>query len=206
MFDFSKTKAATANNYLNPGIYRLRPTEVKLDKFAKGSEYIGIKFETEDGQSFIEKFNFGTEKGNKVSAERLQYLHEGFFGKSLTKNFTSTKEIADYFSKYLTTKPIVKTIVVGGRDDGKNVYACLPYAGFFVDEDSDVELGEFESGSAQYKKVVRKDEKTSEVAGRANGLLNDTDGDAPIGGGKATAKTTAKAKAEVAAEDEDEPW
>ena len=93
MYNFSGTKAATANSYLNPGIYRLKVTEVKQDKFAKGTVYIGFKFENEDGVSFIEKFTFATEKGIEVTMSRLQYLHEGFFGKPLTKNFSSIEEL-----------------------------------------------------------------------------------------------------------------
>ena len=154
MYNFSGTKAATANSYLNPGIYRLKVTEVKQDKFAKGTVYIGFKFENEDCVSFIEKFTFATEKGIEVTMSRLQYLHEGFFGKPLTKNFSSIEEITEYFQKWLTSKPITKTILVGGNESGTTVFACLPYAGFFIDEDSDFELGEFEPGSKEYKRVI----------------------------------------------------
>lgn len=210
-YSFSKTKPATANEYLTPGIYRLKVTEVAVGKFDKGTPYIGFKFENEDGVSFTEKFQFGSDKGTEVSVSRLQYLHEGFFGKICKKDFSSIEEIAEYFSKYLTTKPITKTIVVGGNENKNTVFACLPYAGFILADDADVELGAFEPGSKEYKKVVRKSNSSSEVADKPNGILNDDD-DSPIGESKKEEKTsksdkkTSSKKEEKAPEDDDLPW
>jgi hypothetical protein len=204
MYNFADTKAATANAYLNPGIYRLKVTEVKQDKFAKGTPYIGFKFENEEGVTFIEKFTFGSEESTKVSMSRLQYLHEGFFGKSCTKSLKNIEEITEYFSKWLTTKEIVKTILVGGNESGNVVYACLPYSGFFIDEDANFELGEFEPGTKEYKKVIRKNKSTSEVSDKPNGLLNDAE-DEEIGS-KAKPKDESKKKAEKEPAKEECPW
>jgi hypothetical protein len=201
MYNFKNTKAAVANAYLNPGIYKLRVTEVKQDKFSKGVPYIGIKFENQDGLSFIEKFQFGSEKSAEVSLSRLQYLHEGFFGKECKENFDSLEEITEYFSKYLTGKKIVKTIVVGGNLNGNVVYACLPYSGFIVPEGEDVELGEFDPKSKEYSDVVKKNSTVSEVAGKANGLLNDTEGTTTSD--KKSPKTTGE---KAVAADDGKPW
>lgn len=223
-YNFGKTKAATANQYLNPGIYKLKVSEVTQDKFPKGSPYLGIKFENEEGLSFVEKFGFGTDKATEVALTRLQYIHEGFFGKPCEKEFKNLEEITSYFAKALTggKKTIVKTIVVGGNESGTNVFASLPYAGFILsDEDAEsAELGEFEVGSKEYKKVVKKNNQTSEVSDKKNGLLNDTDDDddAAIGSKKkdtvkaSTPKTSAKKPAvekeeeEAEKEDDEMPW
>lgn len=214
-YNFGKTKAATANQYLNPGIYKLKVSEVAKGEFSnKKTDYLGIKFENEDGLSFVEKFSFGTDKSAEVAVSRLQYIHLGFFGKECTKEFTSLDEIVAYFKKALTEgkKTIVKTIVVGGNESGNNVFACLPYAGFILEDDNDAELGEFDPSSKEYKKVVKKNNSTSEVADKPNGLLNDAD-ESEIGKGKKETKTSAKAGAaskpaveEKADEDEDMPW
>lgn len=216
-YNFSKTKAATANQYLNPGIYKLQVTEVTKDKFPKGSPYLGIKFENEEGLSFVEKFGFGSDKAIEVALSRLQYLHNGFFGKDCTKDFDNLDEVLAYFKKALTSKKIVKTIIVGGNESGNNVFAALPYSGFVLsDEDAEnAELGEFDPSSKEYKKVVKKNNQTSEVADKANGLLNDSDDDGQIGSKKAAPKTEAKkATAKKAVEpdedakdeDDDMPW
>jgi hypothetical protein len=222
-YNFSKTKAATANQYLNPGIYKLKVAEVTKDKFSKkGTPYLGIKFENEDGLSFVEKFSFGSDKSSEVAMTRLQYIHLGFFGKECEKEFKNLDEIVAYFDRALTggKKTIVKTIVVGGNESGNTVFACLPYAGFILDDDSEAELGEFDPGSKEYKKVVTKNTSTSEVAEKANGLLNDSEDDEEIGAKKNGAKKPEVAKAKGATkpapkeeedeaddkEDDDMPW
>lgn len=219
-YNFGKTKAATANQYLNPGIYKLKVTDVTKDKFPKGSPYVGIKFENEDGLSFVEKFGFGSDKASEVSTSRLQYIHLGFFGKECDKEFKSLDDLATYFGKALTggKKTIVKTIVVGGNESGNNVFACLPYAGFILEDDNDAELGEFDPGSKEYKKVVKKNTTVSEVADKENGLLNDSD-DEEIGtkskskSAEPKAKAASKGKPAVeekeeddADDDDDMPW
>ena len=210
-YNFGNTKAATANKYLNPGIYKLKVTDVIKDKFSqKGTAYLGIKFENEDGLSFVEKFSFGSDKSAEVALTRLQYIHLGFFGKECAKEFSNLDEIVAYFKKALTEgkKTIVKTITVGGNDNGKNVFACLPYAGFILEGDDaeNAELGEFDLGSKEYIKVVTKNKSTSEVADKPNGILNDDDTDA-IGSKRAGNKTTAVEKEKaVEKENDDMPW
>lgn len=219
-YNFGKTKAATANQYLNPGIYKLKVAEVTQGEFEKkGTPFLGIKFENEDGLGFVEKFGFGSDKAVEHALARLQYIHLGFFGKECEKDFKNLDEIVAYFNKALTQgkKTIVKTIVVGGNQSGSTVFACLPYAGFILEDDNDAELGEFEEGSKEYKKVVRKSNTTSEVSDQKNGLLNDSDDDQEIGKGKKDSKpagkTAGKAKPPVEEdddakkkEDDDMPW
>lgn len=219
-YNFGKTKAATANQYLNPGIYKLKVAEVTKGEFEnKKTPFLGIKFENEDGLGFVEKFGFGSDKAVEHALARLQYIHLGFFGKECEKDFKNLDEIVAYFSKALTggKKTIVKTIVVGGNQSGTTVFACLPYAGFILEDDTDAELGEFEESSKEYKKVVRKSNSTSEVADQKNGLLNDADDDNEIGKGKKqeskpAAKAGGKTKPPVeeddadAKEDDDMPW
>jgi len=210
-FNFNGAKAATANNYVNPGIYKVKVTNVELGKFEnKGTEYVGITFETEDGASFTEKFSFGSEKAVETSISRLQYLHEAWFTKPLAKDFDSLNEVASYFKKALTGKTIIKTIIVGGNKSAQGtVFASLPYAGFVIEDTDDVEYGEFDPKSPEYKKYVRVNNTTSEVSGKANGLLNE-DNAVEIGGAKKGAapkaeKVSPKKKA-VKADDDDMPW
>jgi hypothetical protein len=218
-FKFSNAKAATSNQYLNPGIYKLKVTEVTKDKFSqKGTPYLGIKFENEDGLSFVEKFSFGTDKSSEVALTRLQYIHVGFFGKECSKDFNTLDEVVNYFRKALLEgkKTIVKTIVVGGNESGNNVFACLPYAGFILEgeDEENAELGEFDPGSKEYKKVVKKNTSVSEVADRPNGILNDSDGEeigAKKNGAKASAvvsgkKATDDSKQKEEDDDDDMPW
>ena len=222
-FKFSNTKAATANQYLNPGIYKLKVTEVTKDKFSqKGTPYLGIKFENEEGLSFVEKFSFGSDKSAEVALSRLQYIHVGFFGKECVKDFSNLDEVVTYFRKALLEgkKTIVKTIIVGGNESGSNVFACLPYAGFILEgEDAEnAELGEFDPGSKEYKKVVKKNTQVSEVSDKKNGILNDDDDDeigakkngaktaAPVAGKKTTKIAEVEEDAAADDDDADMPW
>jgi adenylate cyclase class IV len=190
MFDFSKTEAAKSSTFLKPGVYRLKPTKVTLGAFPKGTKYLEVTFETEDEVEFSEKFSL-TDK----AIGRLQYLHEAFFAKKCEKAFKSEDEVAAYFKKALTTKSIVKNVILGGEISGNNVYASLPYTNF-VDTDEALDLGEFEEDGEEWKKYVKKrTTNTSEVAGKDNGILNDDDDDAdPIGAGKSKKGTTAASK------------
>lgn len=208
MYDFKNTKPATSATYLTPGVYKLKPTNVELGVFKTGTPYLAITFQTEDEIDITEKFSL-----TKNAISRLQYLHVGFFGKECDKAFKSDEEVLTYFKKCLTTKSFVKNIIVGGEIavDG-NIYANLPYTNFVV-EDGDLDLGEFEEGSEEWKKYVKKKAKqTSEVEGKNNGLLNDDD-EEQIGKKKETkadAKGTGKkvTKKEESNEEEDSemPW
>lgn len=224
MFNFKETEAAKGVTYMTPGIYALKPVKVELGKFPKGTAYLGITFEDENEVSITEKFVL-----SEKAIGRLQYLHEGFFGKKCEKNFKSEAEVEAYFRKALTTKEIVKNIIIGGEISGGNVYASLPYTNF-IDDDS--EVGEFEEGSEEWKKYVKKRATggDSEVAGKGNGILNSSDEDdddsAPAANSKKNEKTSTDKKADKAApagkgknkknepadtetgegEDEDMPW
>jgi hypothetical protein len=222
-FNFKETESAKGMNFMTPGVYALKPTKVELGKFPKGTSFLAVTFTSEDDQEYTEKFVL-----SEKALPRLQYLHEGFFGKKCEKNFSSEKEVETYFRKALTGKEFIRNIIVGGEISKGNVYAVLPYTNFIVEE-GDLELGEFEEGDENWKKYVKK--RTNNVDSsdnQENGLLNDDDDadDAtPIGGGKKKEETPAKnnkAKTpaangknktpkaedtdETAKEDDDLPW
>lgn len=224
MFNFSSTESAKGLSYITPGVYPLKPTKVELGKFPnKGTSYLGVTFENEEGQSLTEKFVL-TEK----AIGRLQYLHESMFGKKLDKDFDSEAAVEKYFRKALTGREIVKNFIVGGEiaQDG-NVYAVLGYTNF-IDVEEELEVGEFEEGSAEYKKYVKRRTGNGEVSDKAsNGLLNSEDDEDDVtppatpakkDKAKSGAKTPATAPAgkkggktpvETPAEendDEDMPW
>jgi hypothetical protein len=92
-FNFKDAEAAKEVSYLKPGVYTMKITEVKLDKFPKGSPYLGITFETVDGLKLTEKMGFSTEKALEVFISRLQYLHEAWTGKKLDKVLKSVEEV-----------------------------------------------------------------------------------------------------------------
>jgi hypothetical protein len=217
MFDFKNTEAAKGVSYMTPGVYALKPVKVELGAFPKGTKYLGITFENEDEVQITEKFVL-----SEKAIGRLQYLHEGFFGKKCEKQFKSEGEVEAYFRKALTTKEIVKNIIIGGEISGANVYASFPYTNF-IDEEGALELGEFEEGSEEWKKYVKKRANaTSEVADQGNGLLNSDDDDDEIGVAKKEKGTKEKVeekakvgkgkkeKEPVAAGDDDDdssmPW
>lgn len=219
MFNFKETESAKESSYLKPGVY-----PVKITKGEKGltktssTPYVGLTFTTDNGLAITENFMI-TDK----AISRLQYLHEAYTNKKLDKVFKSADEVADYFIKQFSTgkgATIVKRVIVGGEVNGKITYGNLPYTAF-VDVDNKYEDGEFEEGSDEWNKFVRKSNRATEATNKGQGILNnvdDDDDDAPeVEDKKATTtkkttaatanskKTTVKAEKEEA-EDEDTPW
>lgn len=194
MYDFKNTEAAKGVSFLTPGVYPLQPNKVELGSFPKGTKYLAVTFTTEEDVEITEKFVL-----SEKAIGRLQYLHEGFFGKKCEKVFKSEDEVEAYFRKALTTKKIVKNVVIGGEISGNKVYANLPYTNFIVEND-ELEVGEFEEGSEEWKKFVKKrvNQNSSEVEGKDNGILNEADEDdtEEIGGKAKTTKAGKGAKAE----------
>jgi len=175
-FNFGSVEAAAELAFLKPGVYTMKISEVKLDKFPKGSPYLGITFTTEDGDSYTEKMGYSSEKAVEVFMSRLQYLHEAWTNKKLDKVFKSIEEVESYFRKtFVNPKAGTRNIVIGGEVNGKNTYASLPFTNFIVPEDSDLELGEFTEGDANWKKYVKLSNRKSEASGKKNGILNDSD-------------------------------
>jgi hypothetical protein len=172
MYDFSTVKAASVGNYLEPGIYKLKVKEAKaVSSTTNKTPGLAVTFENKEGQTVTETF-YVTEK----SVDRLQYFHTAFLGKELASKFKNEEEIISYFVKTLTGKRLApKTILVGGNiSDSGRVFSQLPYSGFVI-EDENVELGAFDTDSKEYKKYVTASNLKSEVAGKKNGILNDTD-------------------------------
>jgi hypothetical protein len=211
MFNFKDTEAATGASWLTPGVWPLKPTKVELGKFLKGTPFLAVTLTSEEGTNYTEKFVL-----SEKALGRIQYLHEAFFGKKCEKNFTSEKELETYFRKALTGKEFVRNIVIGGEISNGTVYATLPYTNFVVPEDSDLEVGEFEEGDANWKKYVKK--RVNTVSGgedQPNGLLDEDDDD-EIGTAKKEApktnkkedpkKPTKKEEKKEEKEDDDLPW
>lgn len=191
-FDFKNAEAAKESAYLKPGIYTMKITEVKIDKFPKGAPYLGFTFETADGLKFTEKMGYSSEKAVEVFVSRLQYLHEAWVGKKLDKILKTPEEVQAYFSKtFVNPKAGTKNIIIGGEVNGKNVYAALPFTNFITTEDET----EFTEGSDEWKKYVKASNRKSEASGQKNGILNESDDAADSG---ADAKDTP--------EDDETPW
>jgi hypothetical protein len=190
-FDFKSAEAAKEMSFLKPGIYAMKITEVKIDKFPKGAPYLGITFENADGLKLTEKMGYSSEKAVEVFVSRLQYLHEAWTGKKLDKILKSPEEVEAYFAKtFVNPKAGTRNIVVGGEINGKNIYAALPFTNF-ITKDAETE---FEEGSEEWKKFVKISNRKSEASGQKNGVLNEKDEDA---GSDASTDT---------AEDEETPW
>lgn len=151
LFDFSKVDAPVQLEYLKPGTYVLSVSQVDLEKPENKTPYLNITFSGKDGM-LKQKF-YLTPKAFPA----LQYLHEGLFGKPLTKAFDNLEQIHAYFQKALTAKKIEKVFLVGGQEaDNGRVYAELPYGRFLLKEGTPYEEGAYEEGSARWKDVVRK--------------------------------------------------
>ena len=196
MFDFKSTEAAQETSYLKPGVYSVKVTEVKAGEFPqKKSPYLGVTFTTDEGLTIQEKFPL-----SEKALPRLQYFHEAWTGKKLDKVFKSVAEVEAYFTKtFVNPKAGTRNLVVGGEVNGKVVYGNLPYTGFIAGDDSDLELGEFTEGDENWKKYVKKSNRTSESSGKGNGILNDDEDEKPKKGG-------GKKKEDEDDADEDTPW
>lgn len=170
MFDFGKVDSADGK-YLKPGMYRLKVTNAEFEHPEGKNPRLNVTFSNKSGEVVKERFIL-----TPKAFGRLQYLHEQLFGKRLEKTFQSERQIAEYFAKALTGKPIEKTYVVGGEisTDGK-VYARLPYSGFILEQD-DVEEGAFEPGSARYREVVKESTlRTNSAQSTESGILPSVD-------------------------------
>lgn len=197
MYDFSKVAPATAGNYLDPGIYKVKVKEAKAVESKKNNTPgIAVTFITKEEETVTETF-YVTEE----TTGRLQYLHNAWLGKNLEGTFKSESEVVAYFVNSLNgAKKTVKTVLVGGKiGENGRVFSGLPYSGFVIEE-GDVELGAFDPDSKDYKKYVTVSNLKNEVAGKKNGILNDDEeeeeGEEEIGSKKKTdkkAETTGKA-------------
>ena len=196
MYDFSKVQPATAGNYIEPGLYKLRVKEAKgIESKQNKTPGLAVTFHNQEGQTVTATF-YVTEN----TLDRLQYLHSAWLGKNADGKFKSAEEIIEYFVKALTTtaaKKITHVVVVSGNiaENGK-VFSDLPYSGFVV-EDENVELGAFDTDSKEYKKYVTASTLKNEASGKKNGILNDdtTEEDDDFGKDKKS-KTVSKTKVE----------
>lgn len=162
VIDFSKIPVPSENQYLEPGMYRLKVDKesVKVEMPQGKTPYLSVRFVEKGGAAVTEKF-FLTSKAMK----RLQYLHEAWFGKALTESFTSFKAVGEYFAKGLTAKIVARPMIVGGKQtaDGK-FYSGLPFLGFVVTDESVFDEGPFKKDSDIYKRVVQVQKPDPTVA------------------------------------------
>lgn len=176
VYSFKDVKPAEEQAYLRPGYYKMKPTKVELGVLAneKASKYLGITFETKDGEALTEKFFLSA-----AALPRLQYLHQAFFNKILDQEFKNDKAVEAYFKKVLTSKSLGRIIVVGGNINDDKVYGGLPFTGFVVpaEEASNIELGEFDEDSAEWKKYVKRSASKPKTTPK-NGAADD-DNDIP---------------------------
>lgn len=172
MFDFSKVEAPKETKYLSPGVYTLHPTAVELgESTQKKTPYLDITF-TGNAGMVKQKFYL-----SEKALQNLQYLHEGLFGKGITKSFDSNAQVHAYFEKVLTTKLVEKQFLVGGQEaDNGRVYAELPFGRFFVREDAGIPEGEFEKDSARWNDVVKKRDAGKSVDLATDSSLLPSDG------------------------------
>lgn len=172
LFDFSQVAPATSSGYLEPGMYTVTPTEVKLEKPSGKNPYLSVTFSTKGGNIVRENF-YLTPK----AMGRLQYLHEAWFSRKLEKAFKTVDEIAAYFNKALLHKSAgYKSVIVGGTisNNGK-VYGNLPYTNFLVPEGVAFEEGAFDVDSANYKNYVKKSNLTNAATMSDDSILPDAD-------------------------------
>jgi hypothetical protein len=195
--NFSTTEAAENKEfkeYLKPGMYMMKPISVKKGESSKkNTPFIEVTFEAvsknEDYNGKTAKSKFYITAG---ALGRLQLLHEGMSGKKLAKDFKSSDEVSEYFTKIIEqySDKFKRPMIAGGSisEDGKKMYSDIPYAGFFVPEEHFEEM-EFQQNDARWKAAITSDNKKytpSETPSSDEGMVfsssssNDDDGDLPF--------------------------
>lgn len=171
MYDFSQVESVKESQYLKPGVYVLNPSDVKLEEGGK-TPYLNITFSGTNGM--VKQKFYLTAK----ALPNLQYLHEGFFGKPITKAFESNAQLEAYFQKALVGRKIEKPMIVGGQiAENGQLYSELPFGKFLIKEGVQFTEGEFDEKSPDYNRVVRKS-SGSKTPGLStdNTMLSDTVG------------------------------
>jgi len=171
VLDFSGVKAAESN-YLKPGQYLMRITDVKLDKSSrKGTPFLQLTFETKEGKKLNHDF-YLSDKSKTL--ERFQYVFEGFTGAPLSQAFSSYEEAAQIVKAALVKSPF-KPVQVSARQipDGR-VFNDLAYVGFMLPKKDFIEK-EYEIGSAEYKSILKIEAPSQEVANTNNAILPTTE-------------------------------
>jgi len=172
MFDFSKTESASSGGYLKPGMYKVSVSGTKFTQPEDTSKnsFIEVTFAAKNGDVVKEKF-FITPK----AIARLQYLHEAWFGKKLTKIFSTPAEVGAYFEKWLMEKKLERGLIVGGTqtDDGR-IFGNLPYSGFVISENQDFEEGAIDETNPRWKELVRKSTPSNRSMTSESALLSDS--------------------------------
>ena len=159
MLDFSKVNKAEekVGGYAAPGIWICKFKDATFMKPEGKSMYIEVLMErVKDGATFKTKL-YLTE--NPATHERLQGIHETWFGKPVAKNFKDYNEAGEYFEKVFKAAgdKYQKMVVVGGKIDAKDrVWSELAYPGYPV-VDKEVEEQEFQVGTEAYNRYVKRD-------------------------------------------------
>jgi hypothetical protein len=150
--------------YLNPGMYMVKPISVKKGTSSKkGTPYFELTLEAvSKNENYNKKIAKSKFYVTANTLPRLQLLHEGMTGKKLTREFTSSDDVCDYFANLVNQygDKMKKPMIIGGSisSDGKKMYSDLPYAGFFVPEEHFEEM-EFTQGDARWKAAITSDNK-----------------------------------------------
>lgn len=196
MFNFKEVNAAEGSamsndgKYLRPGMYRLNITEaIHNTTGIKGTPYMEISFMSHSSKlEYNEKIGKAKFYLTSGAIDRVQYLHEAYFGKKLEKTFKDTNEIVTYFDtifKSESGKKLKKPFIVGGslNEDGSRIYVDLPYSGYIISEDK-FEEQEFEVNSQPFKSVITSKNKiykpdvptsNSDILESSSILSNDSD-------------------------------
>lgn len=176
ILDFSGVDSAEGNggNWLRPGVYNVKPSDVELVEKEGVKPRLKISFtptSDEYSDAVLSESFFLSEK----ALPRLQYLHEKYLGFKLENKAITLKQLEEYFKKKLLVKPKTITIKVDGEQTGDKVYARLPFTDFIIEEN--VEEGAFEEDSAEYKKAVKKGRNASTGSNAAVLSTRSTGGD-----------------------------
>lgn len=153
--DFKNIEVPVNNQYLKPGMYNVKVTNVVLQTPDNKTPYLEIEFTSSMG-TMKEKFYLKgkDEEKTKSLLGRLQSLHMSWFDKPLEKPFENYEGVQKYFHKALTTFTKERAILVEGEQasNGK-VYVKLPFKNFVLP--NLVEQMAFVEGSAQYVQNVK---------------------------------------------------
>lgn len=157
-------------NFLEPGQYRTTVSKVELeDATTKATgvtkKVLKVTFKTKDEKEFTETFYLVGDTADKTrkALGRLQYLHQALFGQTISENFSSYEDMADYFKAKLMKKGVEVLLLVGGdQQEDEKVYSRLGFTGFiFAGNPKDFVEIVYEKGTAEYNRVVSKKKTTA---------------------------------------------
>jgi len=159
--DFSQVEAATGGNYFSPGQYFVKPKEVKISDVGKSNpkKALFVTFEHEDGRQHTEKFFLVGEDRKKTLKllGRLQYLHIVLYNTEVTTAFKDWNDMENYWKSRLLSLLHPLKVIIGGEESSQGtVFTKLPFTDY-IHNGQYFEEKEYEPGSPEYRKVVKKE-------------------------------------------------